>query len=84
MKFVRDQTRHSWDFRGSPVTCRASDVLKYATGFCKNCVTPLPCQGQQWAGEAHFLIGTFGEPRRFAPTGDVFRKEVLDWCPEEK
>jgi len=32
--FVRDQIRHSWDFRENPVTCRASDVLQYATGFC--------------------------------------------------
>jgi len=32
--FVRDQIRHSWDYRQNPVTCRASDVLKQATGYC--------------------------------------------------
>lgn len=32
--FVRDQIRHSWDFRQNPVTCRASDVLEQATGYC--------------------------------------------------
>ena len=32
--FVRDQIRHSWDYRQNPVTCRASDVLLQGTGFC--------------------------------------------------
>ncbi len=33
-EFVRDEIRHSYDFRLNPVTCKASDVLKYQTGFC--------------------------------------------------
>lgn len=33
-EFVRDEIRHSWDARENPVTCRASEVLKYTTGFC--------------------------------------------------
>jgi len=33
-EFVRDQIRHSWDFRLNPVTCKASDVLLHATGYC--------------------------------------------------
>ncbi|EAU55759.1 transglutaminase-like domain-containing protein [Mariprofundus ferrooxydans] len=33
-EFVRDEIKHSWDYRLSPVTCRASDVLKYGTGYC--------------------------------------------------
>ena len=32
--FVRDEIRHSWDFRLNPVTCRASDVLAHGTGYC--------------------------------------------------
>ncbi|HEY6530214.1 MAG TPA: transglutaminase family protein [Cellvibrionaceae bacterium] len=32
--FVRDQIKHSWDYRCDPVTCKASDVLKYGTGYC--------------------------------------------------
>jgi transglutaminase-like putative cysteine protease len=32
--FVRDEIRHSSDFRLNPVTCRASDVLRHRTGFC--------------------------------------------------
>lgn len=33
-EFVRDDIRHSWDFRQNPVTCRASDVLAFGTGYC--------------------------------------------------
>lgn len=33
-KFVRDEIRHSWDYRSNPVTCKASEVLKYRTGYC--------------------------------------------------
>ncbi|MFZ3002907.1 MAG: transglutaminase family protein [Undibacterium umbellatum] len=32
--FVRDQIRHSWDYRQNPVTCKASDVLAHGTGYC--------------------------------------------------
>lgn len=33
-EFVRDKIRHSWDYEQNPVTCKASDVLKYRTGYC--------------------------------------------------
>ncbi len=33
-EWVRDQIQHSWDYQMNPVTCRASDVLKYRTGYC--------------------------------------------------
>jgi transglutaminase-like putative cysteine protease len=33
-EFVRDSIKHSWDFKISPVTCRASDVLRHGTGYC--------------------------------------------------
>ncbi|NRA18865.1 MAG: transglutaminase family protein [Oceanospirillaceae bacterium] len=33
-EFVRDQIKHSSDYQLNPVTCKASDVLKHATGFC--------------------------------------------------
>lgn len=33
-EFVRDDIKHSWDFKLNPVTCRASDVLQYGTGYC--------------------------------------------------
>lgn len=32
--FVRDQIKHSWDHGCDPVTCKASDVLRYGTGYC--------------------------------------------------
>lgn len=33
-EFVRDEIKHSSDFKLNPVTCKASDVLKYETGYC--------------------------------------------------
>jgi transglutaminase-like putative cysteine protease len=33
-EYVRDEIRHSSDFKLNPVTCRASDVLRYKTGYC--------------------------------------------------
>lgn len=33
-EFVRDEIRHSWDFKQNPVTCRASEVLLHGTGYC--------------------------------------------------
>lgn len=33
-EFVRDDIKHSMDHQMNPVTCKASDVLKYGTGFC--------------------------------------------------
>ena len=33
-EWVRDEIKHSWDFKIDPVTCKASDVLKFATDFC--------------------------------------------------
>ena len=33
-EFVRDEIRHSSDFRLNPVTCKASDVLRHGTGYC--------------------------------------------------
>lgn len=32
--FVRDEIKHSWDFKLNPVTCRASDVLMHGAGYC--------------------------------------------------
>jgi transglutaminase-like putative cysteine protease len=33
-EWVRDEVRHSGDFRLNPVTCVASEVLEHRTGFC--------------------------------------------------
>jgi transglutaminase-like putative cysteine protease len=33
-EWVRDNIRHSWDYRLNPVTCRASEVLQHKTGYC--------------------------------------------------
>jgi transglutaminase-like putative cysteine protease len=33
-EFVRDLIKHSWDYKQGPVTCAASEVLQYGTGYC--------------------------------------------------
>jgi transglutaminase-like putative cysteine protease len=33
-EWVRDEIKHSVDYKLNPVTCRASDVLKHSTGYC--------------------------------------------------
>ena len=33
-EWVRDNIYHSHDYEMNPVTCRASEVLKYQTGYC--------------------------------------------------
>jgi transglutaminase-like putative cysteine protease len=33
-EFVRDEIKHSLDYKLNPVTCKASDVLESKTGFC--------------------------------------------------
>ncbi len=33
-EWVRDQIHHSVDYQQNPLTCRASEVLQYKTGYC--------------------------------------------------
>ena len=33
-EFVRDEIKHSSDFKLNPVTCKASEVLSHGTGYC--------------------------------------------------
>ena len=33
-EFVRDEIHHSWDYKLNPVTCKASQVLEFKTGYC--------------------------------------------------
>ena len=33
-EFVRDDIKHSWDYRMNPLTCKASEVLIHGTGYC--------------------------------------------------
>lgn len=33
-EYVRDDIKHSWDYKLNPVTVKASDVLKCGTGYC--------------------------------------------------
>lgn len=47
--------------------------------YCKSCGTPLSYESDKWAGERHFLIGVFDDPRAFTPTGDYLKEEALAW-----
>jgi len=33
-EFVRDEIKHSLDYKLNPVTCKASYVLQHGTGYC--------------------------------------------------
>ncbi|PCI13545.1 MAG: Cro/Cl family transcriptional regulator, partial [Thiotrichales bacterium] len=33
-EWVRDNIKHSSDYKMNPVTCKASDVLQHKTGYC--------------------------------------------------
>ena len=33
-EYVRDEIKHSNDYKLNPITCKASDVLEYKTGYC--------------------------------------------------
>lgn len=33
-EWVRDEVRHSYDYKLNPVTCTASEVLEHRTGYC--------------------------------------------------
>lgn len=33
-EYVRDSIKHTWDFQIDVITCKASEVLKYKTGYC--------------------------------------------------
>lgn len=33
-EWARDNIHHSYDFKMNPVTCKASEVLQYKTGYC--------------------------------------------------
>ncbi|OLF78230.1 hypothetical protein AWH62_16020 [Maricaulis sp. W15] len=67
------------DWTARPANFHASS-RGVSRGFCAACGTPLSYQGEKWAGETHFLIGSFDRPGDFTPTGDAFSDEALDWC----
>lgn len=48
-------------------------------GYCRDCGVPLSYESDKWAGERHFLIGVFDDPRAFTPTGDYLREDALAW-----
>jgi hypothetical protein len=45
---------------------------------------PLSYLGAKWAGETHFLIGTYDRPGAFTPHGDAFTAEALAWAKPKR
>ena len=67
-------------WRGGPSFYASSPGVK--RGFCRACGTPLSFQSDKWAGETHFLIGTFKDPNAFTPAGDYLKEEALHWLKD--
>jgi ribosomal protein S18 acetylase RimI-like enzyme len=67
-EWVRDEIRHSHDYRMNPVTFRASDVFKYRTGYC--------------FAKSHLLAALFRANQ--IPAGLCYQRLTIDDPPESK
>jgi transglutaminase-like putative cysteine protease len=67
-QWVRDQIHHSRDYQMNPVTCRASDVLKYKTGYC--------------FAKSHLLAALLRANQ--IPAGFCYQRLTIDNPPESK
>lgn len=63
-EYVRDEIKHSWDYRLNPVTCNASDVLKHKTGYCY--------------AKSHLLAALLRTQK--IPVGFCYQRLSLDGC----
>ncbi len=61
-EFVRDEVRHTSDFKINQITCRASDVLKHRTGYCY--------------AKSHLLAALLRANK--IPTGLAYQRQLLD------
>ncbi len=61
-EWVRDHIYHSVDYQMNPITCRASDVLKYKTGYC--------------FAKSHLLAGLLRANQ--IPTGFCYQRLSID------
>lgn len=71
-------TAASVEWTGEPPSFYASSP-GVKRSHCPHCGTPLTFESDKWAGERHFLIGTFDDPSAFTPSGDYLREEGLAW-----
>jgi GNAT superfamily N-acetyltransferase len=67
-EWVRDEIHHSRDYEMNPVTCRASDVLKYKTGYC--------------FAKSHLLAALLRANQ--IPAGLCYQRLTIDNPPESK
>ena len=66
-EWVRDEVQHSRDYQMNPVTCRASDVLKYRTGYC--------------FAKSHLLAALLRANQ--IPAGLCYQRLTIDHPPEQ-
>jgi len=52
-------------------------------GFCKTCGARLTYRSPNWEKEIHFHVGALDDADAFAPDGNVYTKEKLDWVQLE-
>jgi transglutaminase-like putative cysteine protease len=80
-EWVRDEIQHSRDYQMNPITCRASDVLKYKTGYCfakSHLLAALLRANQIPAGLCYQLlsIDDVGEPYTLHGLNAIFLPEI--------
>jgi transglutaminase-like putative cysteine protease len=71
-EFVRDEILHSYDHRLNPVTCRASEVLQYGTGYCyakSHLLAALLRASGIPAGMCYQRLGGYGAPGSYCLHG---------------
>jgi hypothetical protein len=72
-------------FDSAKVSITGSAFREYETspgvfrGFCLSCGSRLTYRSARWPDEVHFHTGALDEANKFAPSGNVFVKEKLDW-----
>jgi len=58
------------EYESSPGTYR---------GFCATCGSRLTFRSTKWAGELHIHTGALDDANKFAPQGNAYTKEKLEW-----
>jgi hypothetical protein len=63
--------------KGAPSHFASSEGV--SRGFCSACGSTITYEGARWPTEIHFHVGAFDRPEDFAPKGEAFPEERLEW-----
>jgi hypothetical protein len=72
-------------FDSEKVTISGTSFREYESspgvfrGFCESCGARLTYRSAKWPDELHLHVGVFDDANNFAPRGNVFTKEKLEW-----